>query len=538
MALLSVASVRCGAAQPPALPPKPDGQPTQPAGSSDRRAADSFEIVIDPGVQGEPFTGRVYVIFAPDTGAPANEPRRQMGNWFNPPRLVSLDVTAAAAGRPILIAADTPGLLSFPEPLAAWPARGYRVQAVARRNLDAPSPGAAGDAFSEVAIIDWPGPANAGTADKATKAEGKPVRLKLAQTVGVRAFRETETVKLLEVESKLLSAHYGRSFKLRAGVSLPDGWKPDGNETYPVVYAITGFGGTHHDAGRYAGMFRRGPGGREGDAAAPTPMIVVVPDASCGLGHSVFADSANNGPWGRALMEELIPAVDRQFRGGGPTRRYVTGISSGGWSSLWLQITYPDQFNGVWSHVPDPVDFRDFQRINLYATDPPSNMYRDEKGERRPLARRGDSILLHYDRFVAMEEVLGPGGQIHSFEAVFSPRGADGKPVRIFNRETGQVDPAKVKAWEPYDIRLVLERNWATLGPKLKGKLHVYAGELDTFYLEGAVRLLGESLSKLGSDAEVVVRPGMAHSADTEGIRKMVERIAANEAELKIKGGR
>jgi len=112
-----------------------------------------------------------------------------------------------------------------------------------------------------------------------------------------------------------------------------------------------------------------------------------------------------------------------------------------------------------------------------------------------------------------MEEVLGPGGQLHSFEAVFSPRGSDGKPVRVWDRRTGAVDTDAAKAWEKYDTRLVLERNWPTLGPKLRGKLHVYMGELDTFYLEGATRLLHESLKKLGSDAVVEMRPGHDHGS-------------------------
>ena len=103
-------------------------------------------------------------------------------------------------------------------------------------------------------------------------------------------------------------------------------------------------------------------------------------------------------------------------------------------------------------------------------------------------------MLLWYRDFDVMEEALGPGGQLHSFEAAFSSRGSDGKPVRIWNRQTGAVNAEAAKAWEAYDIRLVLERNWPTLGPKLRGKLHVHMGDLDTFYLEGATRMLGESL--------------------------------------------
>jgi hypothetical protein len=120
-------------------------------------------------------------------------------------------------------------------------------------------------------------------------------------------------------------------------------------------------------------------------------------------------------------------------------------------------------------------------------------------------------VLLWYRGFSRMEWVLGPGGQLHSFEAAFSPRGDDGRPRLVFDRQTGAVDTDVARTWEQYDIRLVLERHWATLGPKLAGKLHVFTGDQDTFYLEGAVALLKESLENLGSDAVVEIHAGKDH---------------------------
>jgi hypothetical protein len=172
-------------------------------------------------------------------------------------------------------------------------------------------------------------------------------------------------------------------------------------------------------------------------------------------------------------------------------------------------VTYPDIFGGTWSTSPDPVDFRDFQRINLYRLG--ENMYRDSAGNRRPLARFGDQVALWYDDFDRMEEVLGYGGQLHSFEAVFSPRAADGRPVRVWDRKSGAVDAVKAAEWKKYDIRQVVERRWPELGPKLTGKLHVFQGELDTFYLDGATRLLKDSLAALHSDAVVELIPGKSH---------------------------
>ena len=114
-------------------------------------------------------------------------------------------------------------------------------------------------------------------------------------------------------------------------------------------------------------------------------------------------------------------------------------------------------------------------------------MFRDREGKRRPIARMGTIPALFYDSFSRMDDVIGWGGQLGSFEAVFSPLDRDGRPRKLWDRSTGAIDPEVAKAWEAYDIRLVLERNWPTLGPKLKGKLHVITGDLDTFYLEGAV---------------------------------------------------
>jgi len=190
-----------------------------------------------------------------------------------------------------------------------------------------------------------------------------------------------------------------------------------------------------------------------------------------------------------------------------------------------LQIAYPDRFNGVWSTSPDPVDFRDFQRIDLKKPD--ANMFLDARGEKRPIARQRGKPVLYYRPFSDMEEVMGHGGQLTSFEAVFSARGPDGRPRKLWDRTTGAIDAAVARSWERYDIRLVLEGNWKTLAPKLAGKLHVWTGSADTFYLEGAVMRLKESLSRLGSDADIEVFPGRDHNLRDTAIRDRIAREMA-----------
>ena len=475
----------------------PAAQPVEPS------AIGSFTIRFDPSVLSGPYTGRVYVAITTG-GRP--EPRLRMGDWFRGGQVFSLDVKDVAPGGSVTLGA---GSLAFPAAYAEAPAGDFFAQAVAKVNPDSPSPGrGAGDLYSEPTTVRFkPGSTGA-------------LQLTLSRTVVERPFRESDRVKVMDLVSPSLSAHYGRPFTMHAGIILPEGWTDDPSRHYPTLYFIGGFGGTHFSALQLAGPVMSDERAKH--------ILWVVPDPTCGLGHSVFADSANNGPWGKALVQELIPAVEARYHGAGDgAHRFVTGISSGGWSSLWLQVTYPDAFAGCWSHSPDPVDFRDFQRIDLYAPD--ANMYRDAKGERRPLARATvngqEQVSLWYDDFVRQETVMGDGGQIHSFEAVFSPRGDDGRPVPLFDRATGAVSPATAKAWEKYDIRLILERDWATLGPKLKGKLHVYAGSEDNFYLEGAVKLLGACLQKLGSDAQVKIVEGMGHAIHQPGMQEMYKAI-------------
>ncbi|HLJ11860.1 MAG TPA: alpha/beta hydrolase-fold protein, partial [Planctomycetaceae bacterium] len=341
-----------------------------------------------------------------------------------------------------------------------------------------------------------------GVADVAAAGTSSPQELLIDKLVEERFFPENRWFKPVWIRSRLLSEFHQRDVFMRGAVLLPASYYDRFDRRYPVLFDVPGFSDTHLTRVSHEPI----PENNAGDVE----FLRVTLDPSCPLGHHVFADSANNGPVGQALITEFIPELDRQFRTvAKPTARFLTGHSSGGWSSLWLQVTYPENFGGTWSTSPDPVDFRDFQQINLYRTG--ENMYRDSAGNRRPIARIDGSVRLWYDDFDHMEDVLGFGGQLHSFEAVFSPRGADGKPMRAWSRTTGAVDTEVTRTWEKYDIRLILERRWPELGPKLAGKLHVFMGDADTFYLEGACGLLKESLARLGSDAVVEIVPGKTH---------------------------
>lgn len=445
-----------------------------------------FRLSFPKEVRAEPYSGRVVLYFSQTRPQP-----RERLNWFNPEILVGRDVVDWKPGEPLVIDGhQADGVTACPKPLDQLNLAGWKVQAVARFNSWERKVGdGAGNGFSLTAVV----PADAATID-----------LPISELIPERKFPENEWCKLLRVRSKLLSDFHKHDVFLQAAVLLPASYYKQPERKYPVIFTIPGFGGTHFDGVRAQPVNEQNDKGVE--------FIRLMLDPSCPLGHHVFADSANNGPWGTALVKELIPELDQQFRTDArPAARFLTGHSSGGWTSLWVMVSHPDDFAGTWSTSPDPVTFEDFQYINLYA--PGENMYSDRVGERRPIARRGLQVLLWYRDFDLMEEALGPGGQLHSFEAAFSPRGPDGKPVRVWDRKTGTVNTEAAKTWEKYDICLTLERNWPTLGPKLRAKLHVHMGDLDTFYLEGATRQLGETLKKLGSDEVIEMHPGQDHGS-------------------------
>lgn len=317
-----------------------------------------FQVTFDRTVSDKPFTGRVFVVLSKNLITDVI----RGPNWFAPEPLFAADVKNWQPGEPLTL---TDKALAYPVKLGELPAREYYAQAVMDFNRGGQSFAASeGNGYGKAVRLKLD-PKTSGT-----------VRLTIDQVYRERPFQETDRVKLVDIESKLLSKFHGRQVRMRAGVILPKSFATDPDRRYPVVYEIPGFGGTHFMAHSLTGR----------TDVDGTEMLYVMLDPRCTWGHHVFADSANNGPWGQALCEELIPHVERTFRGiGTPGTRFVTGHSSGGWSSLWLQVRYPDFFGGVWSTAPDPVDFRDFQKINVYQ--PGTNMFIDDKGDKRPVAR-------------------------------------------------------------------------------------------------------------------------------------------------------
>ncbi|TAL73320.1 MAG: enterochelin esterase [Rhodanobacter sp.] len=328
----------------------------------------------------------------------------------------------------------------------------------------------------------------------------------------------------IDFVSPVLSAFWGRPIHLRGWVLLPPGYDAKAGITYPTVYFTHGYGGDSDTLAGSAAMVY----GATVEQQMP-PMIWVFLDQSSPTGTTEFADSVNNGPWGTALTTELIPQLEKTYRmDARPSGRFLQGHSSGGWATLWLQTRYPRIFGGTWSTSPDPSDFHDFTGVDLYA--PHANVFHQPDGTLYPLVRDRDKVLATFQQFAQLERVFGPyGGQLASFEWVFSPKGKDGRPQPMFNRDTGEVDPMVVAYWrEHYDIAYRLRQHWPALKPDLDGKIHLYVGTADTFYLDGAAHRLKAVLDSLGAKSDIRFLPDRSHfdlyriGDDRQGLLKQI----------------
>lgn len=459
-----------------------------------------FRVQLSPELAAQPASGRLLVFMTQSAPAQGDV----LGVDFMNPRSVfvtGLEVRNLVAGKSVEV---DPDALSFPAPFSQAPAGDYRVMALldADHSYTYDNETSAGDLLSAVATIKNLNPASSPV-----------VELTLTRRVPEEAVAETENGKLVTFESPSLTAFWGRPVQMQAAVVLPPSYAKNTTARYPAVYHVHGYGGGILNQLRQAPQFAKAMA----DGRYPE-MIHVFLNAHTTLGHHVFADSVNNGPWGHALTAEFIPYLESKFRAdGAPAGRFLTGHSSGGWSTLWLQITYPDFFGGTWSTSPDPVDFHNFTGPDLTRA-PRQNFYRRADGTPYNLVRAQGREIMTVEEYTRLEQVEGYyGGQMASFEAVFSPRGADGQPMQLFDRETGRIDPAVAKAWERYDIARVLRDNWATLGPKLRGKLHIVVGTADTFHLDEGVRLLQATLKSLGGDAQIEFLEGRDHFNLYEG---------------------
>jgi len=460
------------------------------AAFSSAEAGTRFRVTLDSSVatDGQPVSGRLLIFMTK-----SDKPLETIAPDYADPNKVwisGMEVDNLKTGGSVDLDADA---ISFPAAFSSASAGEYQVMAMVDRRHTFTYYGQpiGGDIVSQVQKVTLP------------EAE---ISVTLSKMLPQITPQPHPSRKIVDFESPMLSAFWGRPVKMQASVVLPPKYSESTSTHYPTVYIIHGYGG-----GYIAPVAVVDQALTQMQKGEIPEMIYVFLNARTWMGHHVFADSANNGPWGTALVNEFIPYLEKEFRmDGKPSGRFLTGHSSGGWATLWVMVTHPDFFGGTWSTSPDPVDFRNFTGPDLYRAG--QNAYADANGKDYSLVRVAGKDVATVRQYAQQEVVLGEyGGQFGSFNAVFSPKGDDGRPMKLFDVKTGVANPAVIKAWEKYDISLMLRNNWKTLGPKLKGKIHIVVGTADTFHLDEPTRLLDAELKKLGSDAKFEYVEGRDH---------------------------
>lgn len=382
--------------------------------------------------------------------------------------------------------------VSYPVELSNIERGEYYVQVVFDLNLgDANIGTSAGNIYSEPVKI------------ALTKNFDKVFKLKADKVIPPIPFKEIEFLKELSIKSELLSQFHKKDVFVNAAVSLPKEYYNQPEKDYPVIFSIFGFGANYKlHSGRSKFLEQLGE----------QPTIVVYLDGNCPEGHSTYANSDINGPWGDALVKEFIPALKQKYRTNGAL--LLHGHSSGGWASLWLQINYPKTFSGAWASAPDQVDFRNYQNKNIYET---TDMFYDKKGNLLPdITIAGRFPVISAKDLYRTENVIYRGSQLHSFDAVFGGFDKNGNRIRLVNINTGELNQNAIPSWKRYDLSIILRNNWSNLKKDLDGKIRISIGTSDNFYLHHAVKLLDNEMKNLDANMFFKYYPGDHFTIFTE----------------------
>lgn len=494
------------------------------------QAQTSFVVSYPLEQSAAPLDGRLLLILA---NTNKDEPRNLVNDGLNAQPIFGQNVDGWKSGQAVVVGADNANeFFGFPlRSLAEVPAGTYYVQAVLNRY----------ETFKLKTGHIIKLPPDQGEGQQWNKKPGnlfsKPMRVEVGpgkqQTIRIVLDqkmpalpepKDTKYVRHIKIQSKRLSEFWGRPMYLGAHVLLPEGWDTHPSARYPLMifhgHFPSDFGGfatepppADMDTSDYNARFSI-YGYKKFQAQEaynfykqwtspgfPRFLVVEIQHANPYYDDSYAVNSANLGPYGDAIMYELLPEIERQFRGlGQGWARFTYGGSTGGWEALAVQMFYPDEFNGCFAACPDPIDFRAYCLVDLYKD---KNAYwYDAPFKKLPKPAHRNylgQIQSTMQEANHLELTLGTrsrsGQQWDIWEAVYSPQGADGYPKRIFNKETGEIDSTVAAYWrEHYDLRHILQRDWSTLGPKLQGKLHIYCGDMDNYYLNNAVYLMEDFL--------------------------------------------
>jgi hypothetical protein len=491
-------------------------------------SAQTITVTFPAARSAEPLDGRLLLILSND---PSAQPRMQIDDTPRSQMIFGKTVDAWKAGEPLVMGDDAQG---YPRAsLKDVPAGDYTIQAVLNiyetfHRSDgktvklAPDRGegqhwnlAPGNLLSKPQLVH-------------IGAGAPAIALSLDDVIGpIKLEPDTKYIRHIRIQSKLLTAFWGRPVYLSAIVLVPEGFDTHPQAHYPLIifhdHFVTNFNDFRetppdpdlkpdyserfHLAGYNRIQQEEAYKNYKAWIAPGTPrmLIVKLQHANPFYDDSYAVNSANLGPYGDAIETELVPAIEREFRGiGQGWARFVYGGSTGGWESLAVQMFYPDHYNGAFVACPDPVDFHAYMTVDLYKQD---NMFYIEganKNVEQPAMRDylGHTLISMRDN-IAYEAALGDHGrsgeQFDIWQAVYSPTAADGYPRPIFDKRTGFIDHETAEYWrQHYDLDAILQRDWATLGPKLQGKLHLYVGSDDNYFLNDAVYLMEDFLQQTG----------------------------------------
>lgn len=466
-------------------------------------AGTKFEVSFDSSVRPDTATGRLVVYLHDQKQGSRGSPASGFVEE-DPQPMFGIDVNDLKPGESAVV---DDSATSFPVVLSKLPPGKYRAQAVLdMKHQDSNWRREEGNLSSKVVDV------------TIKEGEDQSVKLDLVDVVKPRTYENRPgVVELFEIKSKLLSEFHNRDVLLRCGVVFPQDYNP--GRKYSAVYEVPGFGGNHSSAFREA---QRGanPDSPMGQLRRNAFQIVLDPESP--NGHTLFADSDNNGPCGRALTEELIPALEAKYPlHAKPEARIVRGHSSGGWSSLWLQLTYPNVFGACWTSSPDPIDFRKFEQVDIYTAD---NMYVGADGKDVFGGWFDGKETMTVRQENGMEQVLGPGNsqgqQWDSWLAVWGTRNPDGSIRDLYDPITGKIDHKEAETYKRYDIGYLLRTQPDKFAPIFRQRVRLTVGDQDNYYLNEAVVLVRDDLAKIpkgelpeGENGYIKIVPGTDHGS-------------------------
>ena len=491
-------------------------------------SAQMFNVKINNNLHTENFDGRLLLLFSNNNAA---EPRFQISDALTTQIILGKNVDQWAIGATQSIAQEAYG---FPkERLSEIPAGDYYVQVLLHKYetfhlkngkvVKLPMDRGEGQHWNLAPGNIYSKPIKIHFDPKNTEV----VQLTIDQIIPpIIEPTDSKYIKHIKIQSKLLTEFWGRPMYLGAHILLPEGFDTHQNVKYPLAiyhghfpsdlsgfsttppnpnlipdtsarFNITGYNKIQEEEAYQFYKQWTGPN-------FPRVLAIEIQHATPYYDDSYAVNSANMGPYGDAITYELIPEIEKQFRGiGQGWARFTYGGSTGGWEALAVQVFYPNEYNGAYAACPDPIDFNHYTTINIYKDENAYYAKSDFKDLARPSHRNylghiNSTIKETNQRELALGTHSRSGDQYDVWEAVFSPMGEDGYPKRIFDKHSGTIDKSVAAYWkENYDLAHIIKRDWPKIGEQLKGKIHLYVGDMDNYYLNNAVYTAEDMLKQL-----------------------------------------